>query len=92
VDHIEHVVKLVGIDYVGIGTDFDGGGGVLGATMSARCSGDCELVRRGYSEKEIAQIWGGNIMRVFPPGHRRLPRLGPSEQEVTLLALKAWSD
>jgi len=66
VDHIEHVIKLVGIDYVGIGTDFDGGGGVAGCDdVSEMFRVTEELVRRGYSEKEIAQIWGGNIMRVF---------------------------
>jgi membrane dipeptidase len=66
VDHIEHVIKLVGIDYVGIGTDFDGGGGVEGCDdVSQMFRVTEELVRRGRSEKEIAKIWGGNIMRVF---------------------------
>ena len=66
VDHIEHVIKLVGIDYVGIGTDFDGGGGVKGCDdVSEMFRVTEELVRRGRTEKEIAQIWGGNIMRVF---------------------------
>jgi membrane dipeptidase len=66
VDHIEHVVKLVGIDYVGIGTDFDGGGGVRGCNdVSEMFRVTEELVRRGYKEKEIAQIWGGNAMRVL---------------------------
>jgi len=66
VDHIEHVIKLVGIDYVGIGTDFDGGGGVEGCDdVSEMFRVTEELVRRGYGEKDIAKIWGGNIMRVF---------------------------
>lgn len=66
VDHIEHVVKLVGIDYVGIGTDFDGGGGVVGCDdVSEMFRVTEELVRRGYTEEEIAKIWGANIMRVF---------------------------
>jgi membrane dipeptidase len=66
VDHIEHVIKLAGIDYVGIGTDFDGGGGVEGCDdVSQMFRVTEELVRRGHTEKEIAQIWGGNIMRVF---------------------------
>ena len=66
VDHIEHVIKLVGIDYVGIGTDFDGGGGVQGCDdVSEMFRVTEELVRRGHSEKEIAKIWGGNVMRVF---------------------------
>jgi membrane dipeptidase len=66
VDHIEHVIKVVGIDYVGIGTDFDGGGGVEGCDdVSQMFRVTEELVRRGRTEKEIAKIWGGNIMRVF---------------------------
>ncbi|MGQ9471882.1 MAG: dipeptidase [Candidatus Aminicenantales bacterium] len=66
VDHVEHVIKLVGIDYVGIGTDFDGGGGVDGCNdVSEMYRVTVELLRRGYGEKEIAKVWGGNIMRVF---------------------------
>ncbi len=66
VDHIEHVIKIAGIDYVGIGTDFDGGGGVEGCNdVSEMYRVTVELLRRGYKEKEIAKIWGGNIMRVF---------------------------
>jgi membrane dipeptidase len=66
VDHIEHVIKLVGIDYVGIGTDFDGGGGVKGCDdVSEMFRVTEELVRRGHMKKEIAKIWGGNIMRVL---------------------------
>ncbi len=66
VDHIEHVIQVAGIDYVGIGTDFDGGGGVSGCDdVSQMFNITEELVRRGYGETEIAKIWGGNIMRVF---------------------------
>lgn len=66
VDHIDHVITLVGIDYVGIGTDFDGGGGVEGCDdVSQMFRVTEELVRRGRTEKEIAKIWGGNIMRVL---------------------------
>jgi membrane dipeptidase len=66
VDHIDHVVQVIGIDYVGIGTDFDGGGGVNGCKSAADMKNiTVELLRRGYSNKEIAKIWGGNIMRVF---------------------------
>ncbi|MFW6159783.1 MAG: dipeptidase [Acidobacteriota bacterium] len=65
-DHIDYVVKLVGVDYVGIGTDFDGGGGVEGCNdVTELPQVTIELYRRGYSEEEIAKIWGGNIMRVF---------------------------
>lgn len=66
VDHIEHVIKIAGIDYVGIGTDFDGGGGVEGCNdISEMYRITVELLRRGYKEKELTKIWGGNLMRVF---------------------------
>jgi membrane dipeptidase len=66
VDHIDYVVELVGIDHVGIGTDFDGGGGVEGCDdVSEMPYITEELLRRGYSEEEIQKIWGGNLMRVF---------------------------
>lgn len=66
VDHIDHVVRLVGIDHVGIASDFDGGGGVDGwrnATETGNVT--AELVRRGYSERDIAMIWSGNLLRVL---------------------------
>lgn len=66
VDHIDHVVQVAGIDYVGIGTDFDGGGGVDGCRNAAEVKNiTIELLRRGYSKTEIEKIWGGNIMRVM---------------------------
>ena len=65
-DHIDHVKNLVGVDYVGIGSDFDGGGGLRDcADVSQFPNITLELVRRGYSEKEIRKIWGGNLLRVF---------------------------
>ena len=66
VDHIDHVIKLVGVDYVGIGTDFDGGGGVVGCDdVSEMFHVTEELLRRGYTDQEIEKIWGGNFFRVF---------------------------
>lgn len=66
VDHIDHIVKVIGIDYVGIGTDFDGGGDLSGCRdVSQMENVTLELVRRGYSERDIKKIWGGNFMRVF---------------------------
>jgi membrane dipeptidase len=66
VDHIDHVVKLVGVDYVGIGTDFDGGGGVVGCNdVSQMINVTVELMKRGYSEADLAKIWGQNFFRVF---------------------------
>jgi membrane dipeptidase len=66
VDHIDHAVQIIGIDHVGIGTDFDGGGGVEGCRTVAEMKNITqELLRRGYSKAEITKIWGGNIMRVM---------------------------
>ena len=66
VDHIDRVKNLVGIDYVGIGSDFDGGGGLRDCTdVSQFPNITSELLRRGYSGKEIRKIWGGNLLRVF---------------------------
>ncbi len=66
VDHIDHVKSVIGVDYVGVGTDFDGGGGLIGCEdVSGMFHVTEELLRRGYSEKEIEKIWGGNFMRVF---------------------------
>jgi membrane dipeptidase len=66
VDHIDHVVQVIGIDHVGIGTDFDGGGGVEGCKSVAEMKNiTVELLHRGYSREEISKIWGGNIVRVM---------------------------
>jgi membrane dipeptidase len=66
VDHIDHVRKVIGVDYVGIGTDFDGGGGISGCEdVSGMIHVTEELIRRGYTDADIAKIWGGNFMRVF---------------------------
>ncbi len=66
VDHIDHVKKVVGVDHVGIGTDFDGGGGVVGCEdVSGMIHVTEELIRRGYTDREIEKIWGGNFLRVF---------------------------
>jgi microsomal dipeptidase-like Zn-dependent dipeptidase len=66
VDHIDYVVDLIGIDHVGIGTDFDGGGGIPGFNdASEALNVTVELVRRGYTDDEIKKIWGGNLLRVW---------------------------
>jgi membrane dipeptidase len=66
VDHIDHVVQVIGIDYVGIGSDFDGGGGIEGCKSVADMKNiTVELLRRGYTKSEIEKIWGGNLMRVM---------------------------
>lgn len=66
VDHIDHMVEVAGIDHVGIGTDFDGGGGVEGCyDVSELPNITIEMVRRGYKEEDIIKIWGGNFLRVL---------------------------
>jgi membrane dipeptidase len=66
VDHIDHIVDVAGIDHVGIGTDFDGGGGLEDCYDVSQIKNiTAELIKRGYTEKEIEKIWGGNFMRVF---------------------------
>ncbi len=65
-NHLYHMIEVAGIDHVGIGTDFDGGGGVQG------CNGDNDLINitvrmleKGFSEEDIAKVWGGNFLRVM---------------------------
>jgi membrane dipeptidase len=66
VDHIDYAVKLIGIDHVGISSDFDGGGGVIGWNDAAETFNvTLELVRRGYTEEQIGKLWGGNLLRVM---------------------------
>jgi len=66
VNHIDHAVKLIGIDHVGISSDFDGGGGITGWNNAGETMNvTIELVRRGYSEENIAKLWGGNLLRVW---------------------------
>ncbi|WP_313791612.1 dipeptidase [Flagellimonas spongiicola] len=66
VDHIDYMVNRIGIDHVGISSDFDGGGGIDGwSDVSETPNVTLELVRRGYSEREIAKLWGENLLRVL---------------------------
>ena len=66
VDHIDYLVDLIGIDHVGISSDFDGGGGVTGwDDASETFNVTLELVRRGYTEEEIGMMWSGNLLRVL---------------------------
>jgi membrane dipeptidase len=66
VDHIDHIVAVAGIDHVGVGTDFDGGGALEGVyDVSELKNITAELIRRGYSYEDIEKIWGGNFFRVF---------------------------
>ena len=66
VDHIDYLVKKMGLDYVGISSDFDGGGGIYGWNdASETLNVTAELVKRGYTEAQIAQLWSGNLLRVL---------------------------
>jgi|TARA_B100000446_G_scaffold173098_1_gene181793 microsomal dipeptidase-like Zn-dependent dipeptidase len=66
VDHIDYLVDLIGLEHVGISSDFDGGGGVEGWNdASETFSVTLELVRRGYTEEEIGMLWSGNLLRVL---------------------------
>ncbi|TVZ28412.1 membrane dipeptidase/D-alanyl-D-alanine dipeptidase [Gillisia sp. Hel_I_86] len=66
VDHIDYLVEKIGIDHVGISSDFDGGGGVEGwQDASETFNVTLELVKRGYTEDEIAKLWGENLLRVL---------------------------
>ena len=64
--HLEHAIAVMGIDHVGIGTDFDGDGGVKGFESSSEAiSFTRRLLARRYSEADIQKIWGGNFLRVM---------------------------
>lgn len=66
IDHVDYAVDLIGIDHVGMASDFDGGGGVQGwDDASETLNVTWELLRRGYSEEQIAALWGGNVLRVL---------------------------
>jgi len=66
VNHIDYIVKLIGLDHVGISSDFDGGGGVTGWNSAAETFNvTLELVKRGYTEEQIGKLWSGNLLRVW---------------------------
>jgi membrane dipeptidase len=66
VDHIDYAVQRIGVDHVGISSDFGGGGGIIGWSDAAETGNvTAELLARGYSERDIAKIWSGNLLRVW---------------------------
>jgi membrane dipeptidase len=66
IDHVDHAVSRIGLDHVGISSDFDGGGGVMGWANAAETPAvTAELRRRGYGEREIGLLWAGNFLRVW---------------------------
>ena len=65
-DHIDYMVDKIGIDHVGISSDFDGGGGIVGWNDASETMNVTDALReRGYSDSEIAKLWGGNLLRVL---------------------------
>jgi len=77
VKHIEHAVAVAGIDHVGIGCDFDGGGGVEGLNDVAEYPNLTQALQaRGWSEANLAKLWGGNTLRVFRAAEARCARGG----------------
>jgi len=76
VDHIDYAVKLIGVDHVGIASDFDGGGGVTGWADAAETANvTAELTARGYSREDIDKIWSGNLLRVWREVERTASQL-----------------
>ncbi len=76
VDHIDYLVKKIGIDHVGISSDFDGGGGVEGWDNAGESLNvTIELVRRGYTKQQIAKLWSGNLLRVLDQVQRVAKKL-----------------
>ena len=80
-NHIDYAVKLIGIDHVGISSDFDGGGGIDGFN----CAGESinvtiELVKRGYTEEQIGKLWSGNLLRVMEKAEQMAKQLQSSRQ------------
>ncbi len=76
VDHIDYAVKKIGVDHVGIASDFNGGGGIDGWDNAGETFNvTLELVRRGYTEEQIGKIWGGNLLRVLGDVERYAARV-----------------
>ncbi|HQX56741.1 MAG TPA: dipeptidase [Pyrinomonadaceae bacterium] len=76
VDHIDYLVKKIGIDHVGISSDFDGGGGVEGWDNAGETFNvTIELVRRGYTKQQIGKLWSGNLLRVLDDVQKIAKRL-----------------
>jgi membrane dipeptidase len=81
VNHIDYAVKLIGIDHVGISSDFDGGGGIDGFNSAAEAFNvTLELVRRGYTEEQIGKLWSGNLLRVWGEDEKIARQLQKAKQ------------
>lgn len=83
VNHIDYLVKKIGIDHVGISSDFDGGGGVEGWDSAAETFNvTLELVRRGYTKKQIQKLWSGNLLRVLDDVQKVARQIQASEKKA----------
>lgn len=81
VNHVDYAVKLIGIEHVGISSDFDGGGGIDGYNCAAEAINvTIELVKRGYTEAQIGALWGGNLLRVMEANERVAQQLQAGRQ------------
>ena len=81
VDHIDYAVKLIGIDHVGIASDFDGGGGITGWNDAGETANvTAELRARGYSDADISKIWSGNLLRVWQEVERTAAELKAAQR------------
>lgn len=81
IDHIDYAVALIGIDHVGISSDFNGGGGILGWENAGQTFNvTLGLVQRGYSDEDIEKIWGGNLLRVMEDVERYAAQTGYNER------------
>jgi len=82
VDHIDYLVEKIGLEHVGISSDFDGGGGVHGWNdASETFNVTLELVRRGYTEDQIGQLWSGNLLRVLDAVQKTAEQIQAAETE-----------
>ncbi len=82
VDHIDYIANLIGVQHVGISSDFDGGGGIEGwQDASETFNVTLELLRRGYTEEEIGMIWSGNLLRVLDEVQQIAKEIQAAEEE-----------
>ena len=81
VTHIDYAVKLIGLDHVGISSDFDGGGGIDGFNCAPESINvTIELVKRGYTEEQIGRLWSGNLLRVMEKAEQVAKQLQAGRQ------------
>jgi len=86
VNHIDHAVKVAGINHVGISSDFDGGGGITGwRDASETVNVTAELIRRGYTDEQIRKLWGGNVLRVWRANERGVRTQADAFQKVPVV-------